>query len=101
MSEPGAWLAARVAAAPEALRVRIGYWTPPAGTETSLASDLVAAGRRALAAAVARGRDRAAALDLLAADALVTLALLRQAESDPGGLEAFAHQVRMDAGHPE
>jgi hypothetical protein len=33
------------------------------------------------------------ALDLLAADALVTLALLAQAQHDPGGLREFATAV--------
>ncbi len=36
---------------------------------------------------------RGAALDLLAADALITLALLAQAEADPVRLHAFATMV--------
>ena len=37
-----------------------------------------------------RGRERSAALDLLTADALLTLALLAQAETAPAELERFA-----------
>jgi hypothetical protein len=37
--------------------------------------------------------DRSAALDLLAADALITLALLAQAERDPASLHQFASSL--------
>jgi hypothetical protein len=40
-----------------------------------------------------REGDRSVALDLLAADALVTLALLAQAQQAPGRLGAFAAAV--------
>ena len=49
-----------------------------------------------LAAVMPQGRDRAAALDLLAADALVTLALLAQAETAPEGLGRFAEHLVRD-----
>jgi hypothetical protein len=51
---------------------------------------LAASGRRALERVVAREGDRSVALDLLAADALVTLALLAQAQQAPEELGAFA-----------
>ena len=51
---------------------------------------LAAAGRRALERVLARGGDRSVALDLLAADALVTLALLAQAQRAPERLGTFA-----------
>jgi hypothetical protein len=51
----------------------------------------------ALEAAIHQGADRTVALDLLAADALVTLALLAQAESTPADLGAFAGQLRAQA----
>jgi len=89
------WLAARIAGAPEGLRFRIHAWADGAGPEEELAWGLAQAAGRALAAAVGQGRERAAALDLLASDALVTLALLRQAETAPEGLEAFARRVRL------
>ena len=45
---------------------------------------LPAAANLALTSVLGQGRDRAAALDLLTADTLVTLALLAQAETAPG-----------------
>ena len=56
----------------------------------SNAARLAAAARLALDAVLAQGRERSAALDLLVADSLLTLALLSQAEEAPGGLGAFA-----------
>lgn len=44
----------------------------------------------ALAASIGAGADRRGALDLLAADALVTLALAAQVEVDPTRLAEFA-----------
>jgi hypothetical protein len=41
--------------------------------------------------------DRSAALDLLAADALVTLALLAQAQADASNLHAFAGTMLQSA----
>jgi hypothetical protein len=61
---------------------------------------LAAAGLAALKTAVGQSGDRSVALDLLAADALVTLALLHRAEHDPAGLAAFARQVRMHGASP-
>ena len=54
------------------------------------AATLAASAAAALSGAVAAGSDRKAALDLLAADALVTLALAAQVEADPARLAAFA-----------
>jgi hypothetical protein len=51
---------------------------------------LAAAGRRALEQVVAHAGDRSVALDLLAADALITLALLAEAQRRPERLEEFA-----------
>jgi hypothetical protein len=45
---------------------------------------------------LARAGDRSVALDLLAADALVTLALLAQAQQEPERLDAFAAAVLRD-----
>ena len=55
-----------------------------------LAESLARAGRRALDEVAAHQGDRTVALDLLAADALITLALLAQAEHQPEHLGAFA-----------
>jgi hypothetical protein len=51
---------------------------------------LAAAGRRALEQVVAHPGDRSVALDLLAADALITLALLAEAQRRPERLGEFA-----------
>lgn len=98
VTEPGAWLGERLAGAPEALRARVSDWAPAASSDADLAEDLVAGACRALEEAVGQGRDRAAALDLLAADALVTLGLLRQAETEPEKLASFAQRIRMEEG---
>ena len=57
---------------------------------------LARSGRRALDRVLARAGDRSVALDLLAADALVTLALLAQAQSSPEQLGDFAAAVLRD-----
>ena len=57
---------------------------------------LARSGRRALDRVLARAGDRSVALDLLAADALVTLALLAQAQSFPERLDDFAAAVLRD-----
>jgi hypothetical protein len=57
---------------------------------------LARSGRRALDRVLARAGDRSVALDLLAADALVTLALLAQAQSSPERLGEFAAAVLRD-----
>lgn len=90
------WFAARTTGAPEALRLRAEHYF----LETALpdlATRLSEAGRAALGAATRDGADRAAALDLLAADALITLALLACAERDPAGLGRAAAQLRVHA----
>lgn len=57
---------------------------------------LGAAARAALEAVLAHPGDRSVALDLLAADALVTLALKAQAASDPRHLAQFAGELLGD-----
>ena len=67
------------------------------GTSGYGADILARAGRHALQRVVAHPEgDRSIALDLLAADALITLALLAQAQSAPGGLEEFASSLLRD-----
>ena len=58
---------------------------------------LAASGRRALERVLAREGDRSVALDLLAADALVTLGLLAQAQQAPEALGVFAAALLRDA----
>ncbi len=64
--------------------------------DTPTPQDLASAGRAALARVLGRSGDRSVALDLLAADALVTLALLAQAEASPARLGEFAAAVLRD-----
>jgi hypothetical protein len=90
MSSEAGWVASRTAGAPAALRARAAEYLariPAGGTK---ASRLAAAAQLALGAVLEQGRARSAALDLLAADSLLTLALLAQAEVEPVELETFA-----------
>jgi hypothetical protein len=67
-----------------------------AGSGATSPDGLAASGRRALDRVLARQGDRSVALDLLAADALVTLALLAQARRTPERLDAFAAALLRD-----
>ncbi len=90
MSAESGWVGARTAAAPAALRARAGEYLARIPSGGAPAPRLAAAARLALDAVLTQGRARSAALDLLAADSLLTLALLAQAEVEPAGLEPFA-----------
>lgn len=91
-----AWLDARIAGAPATLAERVrAFLDDDAAARSS--DRLAVAGRRALEAAEARGSERAAALDLLAADALITLALLDVAEHVPARLGVEAARLREQA----
>lgn len=91
MTPTADWLAAATAGAPATLHARVMEHVV-AGDESggSVADVLAASSFRALHAALRQPADRTAALDLLSADALITLALLAQSESEPAGLETFA-----------
>jgi hypothetical protein len=67
-----------------------------AGPDAVGPESLAKSGRRALDRVLARAGDRSVALDLLAADALVTLALLAQAQTSPERLGDFAASVLRD-----
>lgn len=83
------WLDRHTSQAPMALRARVREYAlaAPGGTR---ANTLAAAGQSALTCVLSHPGDRSAALDLLAADALITLALQAQAEDAPARLEEFA-----------
>jgi hypothetical protein len=66
------------------------------GPEAHTPEGLAGLGRKALDRVLSRAGDRSVALDLLAADALVTLALLAQAETSPARLGEFAAAVLRD-----
>ena len=88
------WLDARTATAPPVLRARLFEHVRRTGAEGGsgqhCASLLARAGMASLEAVATHPGDRSVALDLLAADGLITLALLHCAETDPAGLAAFA-----------
>ena len=56
-------------------------------------ADQLAAAAEALEEVVAHPGDRSVALELLSADALITLALLSRAEENPEGLAGFADRL--------
>jgi len=88
------WLERRTAKGPQALRDRVAQYAAAAVSPgTPLSESLARAGSDALKSALEQPHDRSAALDLLAADALVTLALLAQADQAPAGLARFAAQL--------
>ena len=93
------WLSSKTRHAPEALRERVVSFVGEPGPDAALSERLASAGGEALQCVLAHGGDRSVALDLLSADALITLALLEQAERDPDQLEAFAADlVRAEPG---
>ncbi len=90
------WLEAQLAGAPIELAERTRYFlrqSPSADPE-----GLALAAEQALTRAIATSPDRRAALDLLAADALVTLALAASVELDPAGFERLAIAIRERQG---
>jgi hypothetical protein len=90
------WLNQRTTHAPSALRERVRQYALSA-SGASHATALAGAGQSALERVLSHPGDRSAALDLLAADALITLALLAQAEAAPDRLEEFATSVLRTA----
>ncbi len=95
------WLDSKTGQAPEALRERVEWFTADQAPDEALPNRLARAGGKALQSVLAHEGDRSVALDLLSADALITLALLAQAERDPDHLEAFAAGlVRAEPGDP-
>jgi hypothetical protein len=90
------WLERHSTRGPSMLRSRVREFAlSSAGGD--LAQALATAGQTALERVLTHPGDRSAALDLLAADALITLALLAQAETAPDRLEEFATSVLRSA----
>jgi hypothetical protein len=87
------WLDRHTSRAPAALRTRVLEYTLAVQPPAALPQVLVSAARSALSRVLAHSGDRSVALDLLAADALITLALLAQAQTQPDRLEEFAAGV--------
>ena len=98
MSEVVDWAEQHTKDAPQFLRARVvalvSMATLPPG---NVPERLAMAGRRALKNVCKHPGDRTVALDLLAADALITMALLAQAELDPTTLDDFAERLQRAA----
>jgi hypothetical protein len=94
------WLLQHTRQSPTLLRARVQQYAA-AATAPTLAEALSVAAEAALAQVLSHPGDRSIALDLLAADALITLALLAQAQTAPDQLEEFAISVLgMWRSHP-
>lgn len=91
------WLDRHTAAAPAALQARVRERALAVGLDVPVPMALATAGGAALDHVVAHPGDRSVALDLLAADALITLALLAHAEQAPATLGAFATSLLQAA----
>ena len=85
-----AWLDRHTAAAPPVLRGRVHEHARAFPSEGPTPVVLAGAAHRALDRVLSHPGDRSVALDLLAADALITLALLAQAQESPADLGRFA-----------
>lgn len=88
------WLASSSTGAPAELVARAATWLARVPANAPASDHLALASEAALRAAIASPGGRPAAADLLAADALVTLALEARAAEDPASLGAFAVAVR-------
>jgi hypothetical protein len=91
------WLDHNTRRAPAALRECVRRHVEAVSGEGSEADVLARASRHALRQVAAEpSGGRRIALDLLAADALITLALLAQAQSAPQDLDGFAASLLQD-----
>jgi len=102
LSTLASWLDERTGRAPAALAERARQYAlhceaaGPAASDaspTSTANTLADAAVAALGQVLSQAGDRSAALDLLVGDALITLALLAQAETAPASLGEFARTL--------
>ncbi len=98
------WLERRRAGAPPDLFDRVRFWVETVdlgGGDTedvAVAEVLARAGRAALDQVTASDGNRTVAMDLLAADALVTFAMEACAEDAPESLARFARAMRLPPG---
>jgi hypothetical protein len=92
------WFAAQTEGAPGPLRERAAAYLELTARGGNVAGRLGSAAAAALATVLAHPGDRSVALDLLAADALLTLSLKAQAVHDPGSLAEFAAALRAPGG---
>jgi hypothetical protein len=95
--DPMTWLADRTRSAPPVLRARLLEHVAGAVSESGTAASLARAGSTALERVTETPGDRSVALDLLAADGLITLALLWCAEHEPASLATLARLLTEPA----
>jgi hypothetical protein len=96
VSDARAWFEGHVEGAPAVLVDRARRFLEAADHPGEAVDDVLAeAGTRALTAAIGAGAGRDAALDLLAADALITMALHATAATDPDRLGDQARGLRQ------
>lgn len=98
MSQLDLWLEQHTAAAPAALRSCVQQHVRDTPGSGSAPQQLAAAAEQALKRVLERQGGREVALDLLAADGLITLALLHQAEHRPSRLSALARSLSTQHG---
>jgi hypothetical protein len=98
MTAPGRWLELRTDGAPAALRDCVRRHLRGTELGGNVPGALAEAAERALRQVLGGPGARDVALDLLAADGLITLALLHQAEHDPAGLAALARRLSSQHG---
>jgi hypothetical protein len=95
------WVERHTREAPAALRTRVQQHVASVDGIQAVPDALARAAQEALGQVLTHPGDRSVALDLLAADALITLALLAQAQRAPDRLGEFAasilQSVRPDA----
>lgn len=108
MSAAVGWVQARARGAPPPLLERALWYVREAGggapddpTGAGVPDALAYAASLALGRAASAPGGREIALDLLAADALVTMSLEAQAEIAPAGLVALAERIRLATFQPE
>lgn len=94
MSHEAAWFEAHTTDAPALLRARMREMAAARWSAGGIGRAAV----EGLATVAAHPGDRRIALDLLAADGLITLALLRRAEEAPEELAGFGAQLTLEAG---
>jgi hypothetical protein len=93
------WVERHTTEAPAALRARVLEHVAAADGQPTVPVALARAAQQALDQVLTHPGDRSVALDLLAADALVTLALLAQAQSAPERLSEFAGSILQSVWH--
>ena len=92
------WVERHTSDAPAALRTRVQQHVAAAKPGRGVPDALARAAQQALGQVLTHPGDRSVALDLLAADALITLALLAQAQHAPEGLGGFAASILQSVG---